>query len=347
MKRKDFFYALNGWRFIFSLLIVWHHLPDIWKDRTLGYDFGNTIVLFFFILSGFLLTLGYKDKFLKGQITYKDFVIKRIETIFPLQWLMTSLFVLFGINIVTYWAIPFHLTLSQSLIPLWDINFMVNTPSWFLSSIFICYLLAPPSLILAAKGRERFVVPYLIIVIIWNLFIIFLPSHVGTRWLCYINPFSRFIDFSAGTMLALYWNEIKSIFSKLLKNKALATCFEVAIICIIFYWVTNKSAIRLNDFTVIRYPTIFFFIIIFAISSGQISSLLGSRLCNRLGDLSIAIYMCHEFILYFTQQIEIGSNNINIFITYALTLLASYLLVHYYCPFMSKFLRKACTRKKE
>ena len=29
---------------------------------------------------------------------YKDFIVKRISTIFPLQWLLTLLFVLFSIN---------------------------------------------------------------------------------------------------------------------------------------------------------------------------------------------------------------------------------------------------------
>lgn len=75
MKNKEYFYALNGWRFIFSLLIVLHHMPKEWKPRIADWDFGNTIVLFFFILSGFLLTVGYKDKIQNRTVSYKDFVI--------------------------------------------------------------------------------------------------------------------------------------------------------------------------------------------------------------------------------------------------------------------------------
>ena len=85
------FNAINGWRFIFSLLIIWHHMP-IWRPENA--NFGNTIVTFFFVLSGFLLTLSYRDALLNKSISAKDFIIKRCATIFPLQCLFTILFVI-------------------------------------------------------------------------------------------------------------------------------------------------------------------------------------------------------------------------------------------------------------
>ena len=95
------FHALNGWRFIFALMIVWHHLPI---PKPLDADLGNPIVTFFFVLSGFLLTLSSRDKLLDGRITSKDFIVKRSATIFPLQWLFT---ILFGIRVGN--SVPFDL----------------------------------------------------------------------------------------------------------------------------------------------------------------------------------------------------------------------------------------------
>lgn len=333
MKNKEYFLALNGWRFIFSLLIVLHHMPKEWKLCIADWDFGNTIVLFFFILSGFLLTLGYKDKIYNGIVGYKDFVIKRASSIFPLQILMTLLFMVFGINIVTYFAVPFHLTLTQSLNPLWEVNFTLNTPSWFLSSIFICYLLIWP-VVSYIKKRSSFLLIYSLITVVWNIFVYLLPESIGTRWLCYINPFARFIDFAVGILLALYWNEIKYLFNKLLKNTHVATLCEIIIICAVFYCFTNKSINEYNNYTILRYPLILLFIITFALSNGMFSRVLGNKFFNELGDLSIAIYMCHGFILYFTKKI--GLNDISIIATYILTLFFSYLLVHYYSPVAQK-----------
>lgn len=338
MIEKEYFHALNGWRFIFSLLIVVFHMPETWKQVIKHYEFGNTIVLFFFILSGFLLTLGYKDKIVNGEIKYKYFVAKRVATIFPLQWLMTLLFALFGVNLITYWAIPFHLTLTQSLNPFWYINFSLNVPTWFLSSIFICYLLTPLVLKIFAKKRTNFLLFFIIVIALWNIFIFMLPESIGIRWLCYINPSARFIDFSAGILLALYWSEVKDLFKILSFNNILATVLEFLILGTIFFFFANEQIQRFNNYTVLRYPTMMLFIIIFALSSGGLSKILSNKCFQKLGDLAIAIYMCHSFILHFTLMIDANNVALNIVATLILTLTLAYILAHYYCPFTQKLI---------
>ena len=345
MKKQEYFRALKGWRFIFSLLIIVHHLPESWREPFKNYDFGNTIVLFFFILSGFLLTRGYYEKIINGKIKYKDFIVKRISTIFPLQWLLTLLFVLFGINLTTYWAIPFNLTLTQSLVPFWEINFTMNTPAWFLSSIFICYLLAPLVFKYLANKKFNLLLIYLSIVVAYNLFVLLLPENIGTRWLCYINPFARLIDFSVGILFALYWDNIKTIFEGILKNKILGTVFELLIIGAVFFFFAYEPIQELNNYTVLRYPIIILFIIVFALSFGFVTKLLSSNLFQILGDLSIAIYMTHGFVLYFTQMIEVSCVEVNVLATFILSLLLSYILVQYYCPFCQKQILKLFSYK--
>lgn len=346
MKKQEYFRALNGWRFIFSLLIIVHHLPESWREPLKNYDFGNTIVLFFFILSGFLLTRGYYEKLIKGKVKYKDFIVKRISTIFPLQWLLTLLFVLFSINVVTYWAIPFNLTLTQSLVPFWEINFTMNTPAWFLSSIFICYLLTPLVFRFLANKKFKFLLIYLSIVVAYNLFVLLLPDNIGTRWLCYINPFPRLIDFSAGILFALYWDDIKTIFVGVLKNKILATVFELMVIGAVFFFFAYEPIQEFNNYTVLRYPIIILFIIVFALSFGFVTKLLNSNLFQILGDLSIAIYMTHGFVLYFTQMIETSYISVHVLTTFIFTLLFAYILVQYYCPYCQQHILKMFSSHK-
>ena len=43
--------AIDGWRFLFALLIIWHHLP--WVSGHL-HELGYCAVFFFFIVSGYL-----------------------------------------------------------------------------------------------------------------------------------------------------------------------------------------------------------------------------------------------------------------------------------------------------
>ena len=141
MARFNNITAIKG---IFALVILTHHykpLADILQMDASG------LMACFFALSGFGLTLGYKDRLLNGGCNSKIFFINRASKLFPLQWLVLFLLYilsLFGIaNIVSYWAFPFQMTLTQSFIPLWEINYTLNVPSWFISDLLFFYLAYP------------------------------------------------------------------------------------------------------------------------------------------------------------------------------------------------------------
>ena len=222
----------------------------------------------------------------------------------------------------------------------------MNVPAWYLSTIFICYLLTPFVLLFSSKNRTLFISFYLLVLICWNLFIYFLPDKIGTRWLCYINPLCRFIDFTLGIILGLYWKEIKKAFYEILNGKIVSTILEIMIIVGIFYMFIDESFQKFNDFAFIRYPLILLFIIIFSFSSGFFSLILSLKVFYKLGELSIAIYMCHVFVLKFTKMIEIGTNDVKIVLTYILSILLAFLLVRYYCPYMQKKIVKQFTKNE-
>lgn len=341
------FIALNGWRFIFALMIVWLHMP-IWKPDNA--DLGNPIVTFFFILSGFLITIAYRDPLLNKTITAKDFIIKRCATIFPLQWLFTLLFVICSINVVSYWAIPFHLTLTQSLIPLWEIDFTLNTPSWFLSSIFVCYLLTPP-ILGWLKNRNAIFILYVIALLLWNLFLFSLPETIGRRWLCYISPFARLFDYGNGIILALYWPEIKKLFNQFLgADKIRHTLLELWAIFLISISLFNIPILGLNRFLGIGSEVLNIFICVFisvyCLSDGFISKILKYPIFNRLGDISIAIYMCHTFVIHFTDSLLNKSLVLYLVVSIISIIIFSVILDKYYCNHMKKSFINLCVKSK-
>lgn len=55
------------------MLIVWHHLAPT-EVSPYHYDFGSTIVLFFFILSGYGISLSWKDKISLKKGAVKKFL---------------------------------------------------------------------------------------------------------------------------------------------------------------------------------------------------------------------------------------------------------------------------------
>ena len=339
------FYALNAWRFIFALMIVWHHMPIA---KPLNADLGNPIVTFFFVMSGFLLTHSYRDKLLDGTVSPRDFIIKRSVTIFPLQWLFTILFVICSINVVTYWAIPFHLTLTQSLMPLWEVNFTLNTPSWFLSSIFVCYLITP-IIFRFTKNRNIYLLLFVTAVAIWHSFLHFLPEDIGRRWLCYINPLARLQDYGAGVLLALYWNDIPVMFKKVCNNRFSYTLFEaigVFLICIALF---RFPILGLEKYmgvgSVLLDCYICLFIAVYSMGQGMISKVLSKPVFSRLGKISIAIFMSHGFVLYYAEPLFDKSAGLFAFVVFSITILLSFLLERYYCAYMKQWLTGILSKK--
>ena len=76
------FRPTDSLRGICALLIVLHHYPHQEMGITYTYDFGNTIVLFFFVLSGYGISLAWKNKI---ERLSKQFYIKRFAKIFPIR----------------------------------------------------------------------------------------------------------------------------------------------------------------------------------------------------------------------------------------------------------------------
>ena len=327
------FTALNGWRFILSLIMVWFHMP-IWKPE--NSNFGNPIVTFFFILSGFLITLSYKDSISSKRISIKDFIVKRSATIFPIQWLFTLLFVCFSIIVVSYWAIPFHMTLTQSLIPLWEIDFTLNTPCWFLSSLFVCYIITP-FLFRLQINRNRFTLLYLAVLIFWHTFVNILPDTIGQRWLCYINPFARMLNYGCGIILAMYWSEIKKFIEFIARNKTSQTLIEVIVIFLFSISLLNIPLFGLNKLlgigSVLLDIFICLFISVFCVSDGILTKILKLPFFDKLGKIAIAIYMCHTFIIHYTLPLLEQSVLLYIFISYTTIIIISFILEKYYCRY--------------
>lgn len=322
---------IDSLRGVFALFIVWHHLCPV-LHIPYNADLGNTIVLFFFMLSGFHISLTWKDKI---DTNGKEFLIKRCAKIFPIQWITTLLFVLFGINLVSLWAIPFHLSLLQSLNPLWQINFTLNIPSWFLSSLFICYLFTP--LLLKYFNHNKKSASYILIGVslCFTLFVYVLPDSIGRRWLVYINPFSRLIDYSVGMALGLYWEPIKIFLENRLGNmKKVCTLFEILGICSFFFFMLYEPIFILNHYNIVRYPFILLFVMIFTFSNGYISCLLSNKWLNYLGVLSMSIYMTHGFILHFMAQINEFPMWIKVLVSYLCILIFAY-VINLILPFIS------------
>ena len=71
---------LTSLRGIFILLMFFWHCKSL-------YPGGGMAVSFFFVLSGYSLTLGYKHRLLQPGFSYKNYFTRRCIKFFPLHWM--------------------------------------------------------------------------------------------------------------------------------------------------------------------------------------------------------------------------------------------------------------------
>jgi peptidoglycan/LPS O-acetylase OafA/YrhL len=175
----------------------YYHLPEIFKA-------GPEMVTFFFVLSGFLLYLGYQHREL---VSLRQYFMKRAIRILPLYY------VAFLMTVVLR-GIAGKLSFSEFLINLfclqsWFVSpISFNFTSWFVSDLVFFYCLFPFILLLLKKNKPK--PAYLIAtnLLLWlvtqviltgflnSSFYLGYPSH--SHDLLFYLPFPHFCSFFMG-----------------------------------------------------------------------------------------------------------------------------------------------------
>jgi exopolysaccharide production protein ExoZ len=89
--------SLQAGRAVAAILVVLFHdsvifgLPKYWGAKPFGriFDFGNSGVMFFFVLSGFIILHAHYQDLDRGKVG--EYVYKRFRRIYPTYWVVLSL----------------------------------------------------------------------------------------------------------------------------------------------------------------------------------------------------------------------------------------------------------------
>ena len=211
---------LTSLRGIAAIFVFVHHLLVYYlSDVGLGLSAytqlihnGYLWVDFFFILSGFLLTLLYHEGVVDNSLSKRDFLIRRISRIYPLHLFVLALFLVLQLALFLkgnmeafsgkYSLFDFFRSLFLMHAVQWHPFFTPwNGPSWSISAEWWAYLLFPWLVILVFRFRGRLASP-----LFWLTCAVALlgVSSVTTRQLDltgYLGLMRCFIEFSMGIML--------------------------------------------------------------------------------------------------------------------------------------------------
>ncbi len=316
-----FIKPLASLRFFAILAIFLFHLyPQIFSKGYIG-------VNFFFMLSGFLLSLRYLERFKKpGLFSLRKFFATRIVRIYPLH--LFTLFISLPISgdnsALGIIAARFlsNLLLVQSFIPKWDYFFSYNWVSWFLSDFLFCIVMFPLLMFVLSKLRMMSKNKSLaLILIIWLLAMIM--ARLGfwggnVYWFYYISPFMRLADFAIGMLLGIFFlsQGTKSEKPKVSKD----TFWEITSIGFLAL-LAYLSPATPNAYTWSLFfaPGVALIIYTFAQSKGLLSQIISADIWVKLGSLSFAFFLIHQLVIRYLLLAFAGLSLL-IFATMAFTI---------------------------
>ncbi len=215
---------LTGARYGAALAVLVMHLgafftPPPWLAPLV--QSGGLGVVFFFVLSGFVLTHSYKDAFQSGLSTaqLKAYAVRRLARVYPLYGAVLLLYALVQYNQhgdksvafvwVSWWA---HALAVQAWLPDMALQQYWNAPGWSISSEFFFYAALPLVLWFFNKRSLGHAVAVLVagaVVVFCGLY--FLATQVlfaaqdglGAAWVVRF-PLLSVVPFLAGVLLGIH-----------------------------------------------------------------------------------------------------------------------------------------------
>lgn len=289
--------TLQSLRFVFIMLIVLSHIMGKM------FDFGGECgVSFFFILSGFVLSVGYAEKIHKGLFRQKQFLLKQIFKFYPLHIVMLCVMVLLdariGQRIEWYKLLP-NILLVQSWIPKEDISFYANGVAWFLCDILFLYLIFRLLFQQLFSVSLKYLLTGSFCVLIFYLVFAYTIPINAINSLLYVFPLTRTIDFSIGILLyRFYISEKGKIFRLWLaeKDTFILTVMEIlmiiGLVVLFFIYSCCPLPIRCGCLFWCYLP----FFIYFFIEADKFCGVITQRVLQHpvmlwLGAISFEIYM--------------------------------------------------------
>lgn len=245
-------------------------------------------VSFFFVLGGFSMTLGYKDRILSHEFNYRQYLVRRCIKFYPLHWLCLLLAVPFTIVIFKWTHVPVFFAnacLAHTLLPLEKLIFSYNAVSWYLANTMFFAVMFPLifNWIASSTTRGRIMIAALF-ACVYAIVAILLPVEKYHAFL-YASPYMRLTDFVFGIYLALLYFKLKEQPAKWWNRAVVSQLLIFAIIALLVV----ESCILSDEARLFApvYWVLIGVVIIVASLSGRIGGgkiYLKTKYCNALAN---------------------------------------------------------------
>ena len=274
-----------------AVVLFHRHCIDGWE---------RCAVAFFFILSGFLLTLKHEFKSLDAS-SWWHFAQRRARRVYPLHlvvWLMyMAIYVAFSIPFDPA-TVTLNALLLQAWVPVRDIYLSVNKPIWFLSSLMFCYACYPLLRYLQRRVRLRWqlLVMAVITVIMWWSYTLLTPMQLEFT---YFFPPLRLMDFVLGMVLAQLLQTIPADEKQSMVSRTIVELCAVLMVVMVWGVIHYTAMLNIWEDVLVWWLPVAILIFVLAAHRGRegwVGRILTWRPLVWLGEISFEIYVLQSII---------------------------------------------------
>lgn len=280
---------------------------------------GGIGVELFIVMSGFVMTLGYWNKFTTvGRMEYVNFIINRISRIYPIYFIFLMVSIVYMWNFFTTETIPtslkfiIHLLLLQTVFPATGLATAFNGAAWTLATLFVLYLITPFIFRIIKWNLKFFLgifgVYVLAAYIVGGYIELSIPSM--ETWFFYFSPFFRIVDYIIGIIGAIFFLKLKKRKQEVKWVYSIIECIALFMFGFCMIEQVNMWILRGVCLTIIM---------VFSFQNGFISKYLSASFWSVLGEISFSFYLIHYLVLmWVTKFILMNNLEKNVFVSVAL-----------------------------
>lgn len=309
------------------------------------FSIGAICVTVFFILSGFGLrksnrglevwihTSNSDEKSVLHIAALKTYLVRRLLSIYPLYLLLQLVAVLFTFRVDGFWEnaswlVPVQLTMTQVLIGKDVYGYLFNDNCWYISALFILYLVFPllnASLNylhtrVASWDRKKRIFVLLALLVV--MLLLSEGIYLSQVYLCegnsfldyYPNPLFRIPEFVVGMLVADLSEEeriCKLFASKLRCLVVLGACFIIGFVGlqILFPYV----GLEYNIYNIVVIPcTVLFMLCV--VGNPWLQQIGSNKVVQWIAGMGLEMYLCQSFAILVMERIGVQSHHGLLFI---------------------------------
>ncbi|WP_455591113.1 acyltransferase family protein [Bacteroides sp.] len=365
---KPHYYLLDGLRGVAALIVIWYHIFEGYAFAGGGmietFNHGYLAVDFFFILSGFVISYAYDDRWSKN-LTMKGFFKRRLIRLHPMVVMGAILGVIaFYLQGCVQWD-GTHVAISMVMLSLlctilfipampglgYEVRgngemFPLNGPCWSLFFEYIGNILY--ALFIRRLSTKVLAVLVVLLGIALAAFAIFNVSgygSIGVGWTL------DAVNFTGGLLRMLFPFSMGMLLLRIFKPMKIRGAFWICTIAMVALlsvpFIEGTEPICANGVYEAFCIIIAFPILLWVGASGTTTDKSSTMICKFLGDISYPVYVIHYPIMYLFYAWLIKNQLFTFAETwqvalcvYALSLLIAYLCLKLYDEPVRKYLAK-------